>query len=76
VGDPIRRNPIREQALRVRLQVSDGTTLARVNGPQESHVITSLLGADALALIPPGDGQVQPGTVLALHPLARYTLCT
>jgi molybdopterin molybdotransferase len=76
VGDPIRRNPIREQALRVRLQVSDGTTVARVNGPQGSHVITSLLGADALALIPPGDGQVQPGTVLALHPLARYTLCT
>jgi molybdopterin molybdotransferase len=76
LGDPIRRNPIREQALRVRLQVSDGITVARVNGPQGSHVITSLLGADALALIAPGEGQVQPGTVLALHPLARYTLCT
>ncbi|HUZ27725.1 MAG TPA: gephyrin-like molybdotransferase Glp [Solirubrobacteraceae bacterium] len=76
VGDPIRRNPIREQALRVRLELSDGTTVARVNGPQGSHVITSLIGADALALIPPGDDQVQPGTVLALHSLARYTLCT
>jgi molybdopterin molybdotransferase len=72
-GDPIRQNRLREQALRVRLGHRNGAAIARVNGEQGSHVITSLLGADALALIPPGEGQIEPGTTLALRPLARYT---
>jgi molybdopterin molybdotransferase len=75
-GEPIRRNPARAQALRVRLEHADGATVARLNGPQGSHVITSLLGADALALVPPGQGNLEPGSVVALHPLARYTLGT
>jgi molybdopterin molybdotransferase len=72
-GDPVRRNPAREQAVRVRLEESDGRLVARLNGPQGSHVITSLVGADALALIGPGEGAVEPGTTVALEPLARYT---
>jgi molybdopterin molybdotransferase len=72
-GDPVRRNPVREQALRVRLEQGDGTLVARLNGAQGSHVITSLVGADALALIGPGEGSVDSGATVALEPLARYT---
>jgi molybdopterin molybdotransferase len=39
------------------------------NGAQGSHMITSLIGADALALIPAGDGVLEPGTMVVLHPL-------
>jgi len=74
VGDPVKRNRAREQALRVRLEHRDGSLLAVVNGPQGSHVLTSLLGADALALIPPGEGELAPGTAVALRPLPRYTV--
>jgi molybdopterin biosynthesis enzyme len=34
-------------------------------------VITSLIGADALALIPPGEGVLDAGTAVALAPLPR-----
>jgi molybdopterin molybdotransferase len=69
LGAPVRQNSRREQALRVRLKDRDGTLVAVPNGPQGSHVITSLVGADALALIPAGQGTLEPGTVVALQPL-------
>ena len=59
LGDAVRRNPGREQALRVRLERRDGRTIAFPNGPQGSHIMTSLIGADALALIPAGDGRAR-----------------
>jgi molybdopterin molybdotransferase len=65
------RNPNREQAVRVRLERRDGTTVAVPNGPQGSHVVTSLVGADALALVGPGPGSVDAGTVVRLAPLVR-----
>jgi molybdopterin molybdotransferase len=71
LGSAVRGNPDREQAIRVRLQARDGTMVAVPNGPQGSHVITSLLGADALALIPAGGEEVPAGTVVALAPLPR-----
>ena len=71
LGAPVRQNSRREQALRVRLEDRGGTLMAILNGPQGSHVITSLVGADALALIPAGPGTLGPGTVVALAPLPR-----
>ena len=65
------RNPDREQAVRVRLERQNGRLTAIPNGPQGSHIVTSLLGADALALIPAGAGELEAGTVVALEPLAR-----
>lgn len=59
----------REQAVRVRLERRDGSVVAVPNGPQGSHIITSLLGADALALIPPGSGEMPAGASVALEPL-------
>jgi molybdopterin molybdotransferase len=68
---PVRQNAGREQALRVRLEDRGGTLVAVPNGPQGSHVITSLVGADALALIPRGEDELEAGTVVTLHPLPR-----
>jgi molybdopterin molybdotransferase len=67
----VRRNPGREMAIRVRLERMDGRTVALPNGPQASHIVTSLLGADALALIPAGEGEAPAGTRVRLQPLAR-----
>ena len=66
LGTAVRRNPRREQAIRVRLERRDGATVAVPNGPQDSHAITSLVGADALALIPRGEGSLEAGTPVAL----------
>lgn len=71
LGTEVPRNRRREQALRVRLERRDGITVAVPNGPQGSHVITSLVGADALALIPPGEGSLAAGAPVALAPLIR-----
>jgi molybdopterin molybdotransferase len=67
----IRRNGSREQAVRVRLERLDGTTVALPTGPQASHIVSSLLGADALALIPPGEGEAPAGTRVQLQPLVN-----
>jgi molybdopterin molybdotransferase len=66
----IRRNPQREMAIRVRLE-PDGPGLWAVRtGAQGSHILTSLLGADALAMIPAGDGELPAGTTVALEAFA------
>ena len=67
----VHRNPDREQALRVRLERENGRLLAIPNGPRGSHIVTSLLGADALALVPPGQGEVEAGATVTLEPLPR-----
>jgi molybdopterin molybdotransferase len=62
LGEPIARNPQREQAIRVRLlQSGDGLVATPTTGAQGSHVLTSMLGADALAFIAPGEGEVPAG---------------
>jgi molybdopterin molybdotransferase len=71
LATPVRRNPDREQALRVRLERQDGKLLATPNGPQGSHIVTSLLGADALALVPAGEGELEAGATVTLEPLPR-----
>ena len=72
LGTKVPRNRRREQAIRVRLEPQPGgDPVATPNGPQGSHIMSSLLGADALALIPPGDGVLEAGTVVTLEPLLR-----
>ena len=51
----------RTQALRVRLDGGDGTLRATPTGPQGSHVTASLLAADALAFVAPGEGVAPAG---------------
>ena len=58
----VTRNPRREQAVRVRLAAGDdGWRVSPTKGAQGSHVLTSMLGANALALIAPGDGEAAAG---------------
>jgi molybdopterin molybdotransferase len=72
LGTAVRRNPRREQALRVRLEHRPGgVPVAVPNGPQGSHIVSSLVGADALAMIPPGEGELDAGTRVQLEPLIR-----
>jgi len=71
LGAAVRRNPDREQAVRVRLERREGTLVAMPNGPQGSHIVTSLLGADALAFIPTGEGELEAGAAVALERLPR-----
>lgn len=71
LATPVPRNPDREQALRVRLERRNGQLMAIPNGPQGSHIVTSLLGADALALVPAGEGELAAGTAVILETLPR-----
>jgi molybdopterin molybdotransferase len=60
--EAIPRNPRREQAIRVRLlQGENGLVATPTTGAQGSHVLTSMVGADALAMIPAGDGEAAAG---------------
>jgi molybdopterin molybdotransferase len=59
---PVKRNPRREQAIRVRLlQSQNGLRATPTKGAQGSHVLTSMVGADGLALIAPGEGEAPAG---------------
>jgi molybdopterin molybdotransferase len=55
------KKPGRAHAVRCRLELRDDGWHARTTGEQGSHVLTSMLGADALALIPTDSGTVPPG---------------
>jgi molybdopterin molybdotransferase len=64
LAEAIERNPEREQAIRVRLlqSSSNGDLEATpTTGAQGSHVLTSMVGADGLALIAPGEGEAAAG---------------
>jgi molybdopterin molybdotransferase len=70
LASAVRRGREREQAVRVRLARGSGPPIAIPNGPQGSHMLNSLLGADALAMIPPGEGELPAGARVALEELA------
>jgi molybdopterin molybdotransferase len=61
LDEALPRHPNREQAVRVHLETSGDGWRARATGPQGSHMLTSMLGATALARIAPGDGEVPAG---------------
>jgi molybdopterin molybdotransferase len=68
LGEGVARNPQREQALRVRLRQSENGFVAEpTKEAQGSHVLTSMLGADALAFIAPGDGEVTAGELVEVE---------
>jgi molybdopterin molybdotransferase len=61
LDEPIPRHRTREQAVRVHLESAGDGWHARATGPQGSHMLTSMLGATALARIAPGEGAVAAG---------------
>jgi molybdopterin molybdotransferase len=53
--------------LRVAAQREQGRLQARLTGPQGSGILSSMLHANALALIPEGQDRVEPGGPVLLH---------
>jgi molybdopterin molybdotransferase len=47
----------------------DGRLLATPTGPQGSHILSSMVGADGLAIVAAGPGGVDAGTVVAVEPI-------
>ena len=69
LGAPLRRNEARDQLVRARSRAdSDGIVLEPVTG-QESHMIVRAAGADALVLVPRGDGEIVAGAAVRYLPL-------
>jgi molybdopterin molybdotransferase len=64
---PIRANADRDQAVRCRLRIADDGWHAEPTGPQGSHVLSSLLGAAALAIVPAGDRDLRPGEPVTIE---------
>jgi molybdopterin molybdotransferase len=61
LDEPIPRLPRREHAVRVRLRAAEDGWHAVSTGEQGSHMLSSMLGADALALIALGEGEAARG---------------
>lgn len=61
LADRVARMPSRDQAVRCRLELTNEGWLAHPTGHQGSHVLTSMLGADALAVIEAGVGDAPAG---------------
>jgi molybdopterin molybdotransferase len=59
--EPVPRNPGRDEAVRVRLTDTPAGREATPTGPQGSHQLTSMLGADGLAIVTAGDGEAAAG---------------
>jgi len=55
------KQPGRAHLVRCRLELRDDGWHATPTGPQGSHVLTSMLGADAVAILPSGSGSVAAG---------------
>ncbi len=63
LADAVPRSLERDECARVR--VRDGR--AELTGPQGSHQLTSMLAADALAIIPRGEGELPAGSEVELE---------
>jgi molybdopterin molybdotransferase len=63
LGEAVPRQRGREEAVRVRLE--DGRAMP--TGPQGSHQLSSMLGADALAIVPRGEGELEAGAEVEIE---------
>ena len=69
LDEPVARHGTREQAVRVSTEAGADGLRARPTGPQGSHILSSLLDADALLLVAPGEGELPAGERVELEPL-------
>jgi molybdopterin molybdotransferase len=65
------KQPGRAHAVRCRIELRDDAWHARPTGDQGSHILTSMLGADALAMIPSASGGVRSGARVEIELLPR-----
>jgi molybdopterin molybdotransferase len=71
LDDDYPKQPGRAHLVRCRLELRDDGWHARPTGAQGSHVLTSMLGADALAVIPTAAETVRAGERVAIEMLPR-----
>ncbi len=57
----LRRNPARDDLVRARTRDDEGETVLEPLSGQESHMIARAAAADALVLVPAGDGELSAG---------------
>jgi len=62
LGESIPRHPDRDECVRVRLDQNE----AFATGPQGSHILSSMTLADALAVVPRGEGSLAAGSQIEL----------
>jgi molybdopterin molybdotransferase len=65
------KRPGRMHAVRCKLDLREDGWHARPTGEQASHILTSMLGADALALIPAESGPVEAGETVEVELLPQ-----
>ncbi len=68
LGAAIPRHPDRDECVRVTLREG----IAMPTGPQGSHQLRSMLGADGLAIVPAGEGTLAPGAEVEVERLDRW----
>jgi molybdopterin molybdotransferase len=61
LGAPLRRNGHRDEFARARSRLADGEVVLEPVSGQESHMIVRAAAADALVLVPRGDGELPAG---------------
>ena len=74
LDDGYRKVPGRAHVVRLRGELRDGTWHVRPTGAQGSHVLTSMLGVDALTVVPAEAGDLEPGEVIEIQLLERSLL--
>jgi molybdopterin molybdotransferase len=74
LGEPLPLLAARTQAVRCSLELSERGWTATSTGPQGSHVLTSMIGADCLAFIPPGEGELEAGAEVEFELLPGATV--
>jgi molybdopterin molybdotransferase len=69
---PVERHSGRDQAIRCRLRTDDHGWRAEPTKEQGSHVLSSMVGAAALALVPAGEGVAEAGDLVDLELLPSW----
>ncbi len=67
LDEAVSKRPGRAHAVRCRLRLRDDGWHAQPTGAQGSHVLTSMLGADALVMLPTEGGDVAAGERVAIE---------
>jgi molybdopterin molybdotransferase len=62
--DSVQESGSRRHYVRAQVTLEDGAFVARTTGPQDSHILTSMMGANALLVIPENSPTVQPGEMV------------